>query len=265
MARYNNVDEERDYYERNQPPRREPRWGYDEARRERPMSHYERQLYGRGRFGERADYEYDEPRYGEYRPPREEDYERRYYERDREYSRERFGGHEGFRSRVRCRDIMTRDLAVVTRETNLTEIARMMKEEDTGVIPVLEFETRKGESKPGSEERRFNGRGKLIGLITDRDIVIRAVAEGKDCGAIHAEEIMSTDIQTAKPHDRVVDVLEKMGNKQVRRIPIVGENGYLRGMISLSDIALETDADRELAGALEDISKQSSFWHRIFG
>lgn len=67
---------------------------------------------------------------------------------------------------------------------------------------------------------------------------------------------------TDTPH--MVDVLRKMGDKQVRRIPVVSENGSLRGMISLGDIALETDADRELADALEDISKKSGFWGRIF-
>jgi CBS-domain-containing membrane protein len=75
---------------------------------------------------------------------------------------------------------------------------------------------------------------------------------------------MSTDIHTAHPNDRVVDVIRKMGSKQVRRIPVVSENGNLRGMVSMGDIALETEADRELAEALEDISKESSFWSRIF-
>jgi CBS-domain-containing membrane protein len=75
---------------------------------------------------------------------------------------------------------------------------------------------------------------------------------------------MSTDILTARPDDRVVDVIRKMADKQVRRIPAVSENGYLRGMISMGDIALETEADMELGEALEEISKKSSFWSRIF-
>jgi len=104
-----------------------------------------------------------------------------------------------------------------------------------------------------------------MGLITDRDIVIRAVSEGKDCGASRAEDIMSTDIHTASPNDRVVDVIRKMGNKQVRRIPVVNDNGYLVGMISMADVAIETPEDRELSDALEEISKGSSFWNRLFG
>jgi CBS domain-containing protein len=102
-------------------------------------------------------------------------------------------------------------------------------------------------------------------LITDRDIVVRAVAEGKDCTTVRAEQIMSVDIHTVRPNDRVVDVIRKMGDKQVRRIPVVNENNYLVGMISMADIAVETREDRELAEALEDISKGSSFWNQIFG
>jgi len=76
---------------------------------------------------------------------------------------------------------------------------------------------------------------------------------------------MTTNVSTARPHDRVVDVIRKMGDKQVRRIPVVSENGNLRGIISMGDIAVETEADRELADALEDISREPSFWGKIFG
>jgi CBS domain-containing protein len=164
---------------------------------------------------------------------------------------------------------MTRDLAVATRDTTITEVALMMKQEDTGVIPVVEYDVAPGNGRTEGEDRRTDGRnysrGKLVGLITDRDIVIRAIADGKDCTAVRAEDIMSVDIHTAHPNDRVVDIIRKMGDKQVRRIPVVNENRYLVGMISMADVALETREDRELAEAIEDISKGSSFWNRIFG
>ena len=92
---------------------------------------------------------------------------------------------------------MTRDLAVATRDTTQVEIARMMKQEDTGVIPVVEYDTPSGNGRTEGErnyEGRNYARGKLIGLITDRDIVIRAVAENKDCASTRAEDIMSVDI-----------------------------------------------------------------------
>jgi CBS domain-containing protein len=227
--------------------------------------------YNRNRFCERAEYEYDEPRYSEHRGRfRDEGRRNSLYDlrgdlssgRSREY-------YAAERSRLRCRDIMTRDLAVATRDTMITEVSLMMKQEDTGVIPVVEYDVAPGNGRTDDVERRYNGRnhsrGKLVGLITDRDIVIRGVAEGKDCTQVRAEDIMSVDIHTAHPNDRVVDVIRKMGEKQVRRIPVVNENRYLVGMISMADVAVETREDRELADALEDISKGSSFWNRIFG
>ncbi|HEY9282625.1 MAG TPA: CBS domain-containing protein, partial [Pyrinomonadaceae bacterium] len=119
------------------------------------------------------------------------------------------------------------------------------------------------------EARRINadihGNGRLVGLITDRDIAVRAVAEGRDTRTVRAEEIMTADVHTAQPNDRVIDAIRKMGDKQVRRIPIVDREGTLRGIISMADVALETDDDRELAEALEEISSGSSFWSKIFG
>jgi CBS domain-containing protein len=276
MARYrNDPDDERDYYQREERLRREHLGAYDEPYRARRQFETERRPeYTRGRFGERAEYDYDEPRYGDYRERFRDEGSRRssLYDvrgdlssqtaRDRDY-------YAPERSRLRCRDIMTRDLAVATRDTTLPEIALMMKQEDTGVIPVVQYDVQAGDGKNEPSERKYEGRnytrGKLIGLITDRDIVVRAVADNKDCASIRAEDIMSVDIHTARPNDRVVDVIRKMGDKQVRRIPVTNENGYLVGMISMADIALETRQDRELGDALEDISKGSSFWNRIFG
>ena len=231
-----------------------------------------------GRFGERAQYENDEPRYsqqqGRFRGG-EEGRRSSLYDIRGDLGTGRWGDNRSTersateRSRLRCRDIMTRDLAVATRETPLTEVALMMKQEDTGVIPVVEYDVRPGNGNAEEAGRKYEGRnysrGKLVGLITDRDIVIRAISEGKECTSVRAEDIMSVDIHTVHPNDRVVDVIRKMGDKQVRRIPVVNENTYLIGMISMADVAVETREDRELAEALEDISKGSSFWNRIFG
>jgi CBS domain-containing protein len=187
------------------------------------------------------------------------------------------------RSHVRCRDIMTRDVTVATRDTTLEDVARLMKNEDTGVIPVVDrTETNTGAGSDAgagtvldtlagttSEARRINstihGNGRLVGLITDRDIVIRAIAEGRDPHTTRAEEIMTEEVHTAHPNDRVIEAIRKMGDKQVRRIPIVDQERTLRGIISMADVALETNDDRELAEALEEISSGSSFWNRIFG
>lgn len=175
------------------------------------------------------------------------------------------------RSRLRCRDIMTRDVAVVTRDMTLHDVATMMRTEDTGIIPVVEFA---GGNKPDESTKpelttgrrtRMNCDARLVGVITDRDIVVRVVAEGRDAKATRADEVMTAEIHTAQQDDRVIDVIRMMGDKQVRRIPVVSENGNLCGIISMADVVLETEADHELAGALEEISSGASFWNRVFG
>src|SRR5213079_2092209 len=116
------------------------------------------------------------------------------------------------RSHLRCRDIMTRDVTVASRSTTVEEVARMMRDEDTGVIPVVE----PGETASDSvtEVHRVPARtvanGKLVGLITDRDIVIRAIAEGADARQLRAEEAMTrslgrTACNSVRPNDRVIE------------------------------------------------------------
>ncbi len=296
MSRYR-YDRDEDFYgggrrgdeDRNAPPREYGRGRgayneYDEGPARgrgdelaRDRDYYARDAYrpdyppgASGRRGERADYERD------YERPRErpEQDERSLWDRGRELVR---GGRAGeprrgaSRSHVRCRDIMTRDVTVVTRTTTLSEVAKLMRDEDTGVIPVVELDDAPmlaGDAKAEGAQRvnnRMRSNGKLVGLITDRDIVVRAIAEGKDVTLTRAEEIMTSDIHTAQPNDRVLDAVRKMGDKQVRRIPVVDRDGVLRGIISMADVALETNDDRELAEALEEISSGSSFWNRVFG
>ncbi|MDT7779430.1 MAG: hypothetical protein QOC99_1942 [Acidobacteriota bacterium] len=262
------------------PPPPRPRHEYDERERARGgrgagvRGDYDERAYGRGDFY-RDDY-YRGSRLDERDLDDEQEYRRR--------PPQPHGGPEGvrrrrgaMRSHLRCRDIMTRDVTVATRETPLEEVARMMRDEDTGVIPVVEsaIAAEAAEKVEAGEPIRVpprgrrpdyaSGNGRLVGLITDRDIVIRVIAEGRDAGIARAEELMTTDLHTARPNDRVIEAIRKMGDKQVRRLPVVDREGNLRGIISMADIALETEADRELGEALEEISSGSSFWNRIFG
>src|SRR5438045_4463329 len=219
MGRYrNDLDDERDrdYYPREERMRREALGSYDEPYSLRRQFDSEgRPESGRGRFGERADYNYDEPRYSQQREP-SNDRNDRYRDESRRSSLYDIRGDLGTgrrrdyyspeRSRLRCRDIMTKDLAVATRDTALTQVALMMKQEDTGVIPVVEYDVMSGngrttESDRDRDDRKYDNRsysrGKLVGLITDRDIVVRGVAEGKDCVNSRAEDIMSVDMHSA--------------------------------------------------------------------
>lgn len=268
--------DERDYYPRPRRYEREPsgrNYEYDERdvpRGGRPWGlrgDYDAYAYGRGDHyrdeyytGRRRDDDDRDASWGGWRrEPRE------YEERERAYEGARRRG--ATRSHLRCRDIMTRDVTVALRDTTLDEVARKMRDEDTGIIPIVEPGAEASESV--SEQHRVavsaGANGKLVGLITDRDIVVRALAEGRDAREVRAEDVMTSDIHTALPNDRVIEVIRKMGDKQVRRIPVVDREGNLRGIISMADVALETGEDRELADALEEISSGHSFWNRIFG
>lgn len=282
-------------------------YGYDDygdrPRRAYGDRGYYRDDYSREALDEGRDYRdnrdagYDaEPRRGSRRSAEYDDPEgRSLFEEGRDYIQRKLGWddsrHEdqsrdrnrrsrgATRSHVRCRDIMTRDVTVARRDTPLQEVAAMMRDEDTGVIPVVEQPGNTAASTPATaatassetidDGRRVNdrlvGMGRLVGLITDRDIVVRALAEGKDARTTRVEEVMTTDIHSARPNDRVIDAIRKMGDKQVRRIPVVDDRGTLRGIISMADVALETEDDRELADALEEISSGQSFWSRVFG
>jgi len=147
------------------------------------------------------------------------------------------------RTYLRCGDIMTRDVTTCELNTPLRQVADKMEDEDVGSIPVLEND-------------------RLIGIVTDRDIVCRILAEGRDSSTSVAADAMSQDIVTVSREDSVIDAIHKMGENQVRRLPVVDQNYRLRGIISMADIALEAERNRELAEALEQISEPASFQSR---
>ena len=145
-------------------------------------------------------------------------------------------------SRRRCREIMTKSVRTASPEMSVRDAAALMREGDMGAVPIVEA-------------------GKLIGIVTDRDIVIRVVAEGKD-SATPVTEAMTTTLFTVTPNDFVFEAIRLMGDKQVRRIPVINESGELAGIIAMADVALETEDEREIAETLEEISSGSSFWSK---
>lgn len=145
-------------------------------------------------------------------------------------------------SRMRCRDIMTRDVQTATRDTTLREVAIMMRDGDMGSVPVVDG-------------------NRLVGIVTDRDMVIRVLAEGKNADT-PAGEAMTSELVTVKPDDFVFEAIRLMGDKQVRRIPVVGDAGELAGIIAMADVALETEDEREIAETLEEISSGAGFWKK---
>ena len=135
---------------------------------------------------------------------------------------------------LKVKDLMTKKIEYVMPDCELREVAEIMKDKDIGIVPVCD------------EEK------KLLGVITDRDIVIRNIARNK--GDMKAEEIMTRRITTATPSDNIYEVSKKMAKHKVRRIPIV-ENNKLVGIISIADIIIEKEFALEIAEAMFEISK----------
>jgi CBS domain-containing protein len=136
---------------------------------------------------------------------------------------------------MKVSDIMTSEgLATATLDTTLAEIAMRMRDENVGAIPIVDEDE------------------KLAGIITDRDIVVRGIAEGENPDECTAEDILSEQLHTIQPHADIEEAAELMARHQIRRLPVV-ENAIIVGMISLGDIAVKSEED-EAAAALEDIS-----------
>lgn len=142
---------------------------------------------------------------------------------------------------MKAREIMSRNPTCVTPDTPLVDAARLMKDENIGVVPVVE----------SSDSRR------LVGVLTDRDIAIRAVAEGRDGATTSVGHVMSTDIHTSAPDDSVNDIMALMGSEQIRRIPIVDERGDVVGIIAQADIVLEANDNKKAEKTVEKISEPS--------
>jgi CBS domain-containing protein len=136
---------------------------------------------------------------------------------------------------MQIRDIMTADPVSVESDTTIEEVATLMKEEDIGAVPVVED-------------------GEITGIVTDRDIVLRCIAEGKDATECTAEEIMSSGVRTISSDTSTDEAARIMGDQQIRRLAVV-ENGRLIGMVSIGDLAVKADNDDLSGDTLEDVSK----------
>ncbi|HEV8217295.1 MAG TPA: CBS domain-containing protein [Gemmatimonadaceae bacterium] len=139
---------------------------------------------------------------------------------------------------MKIQDIMTRDPSCVTSDASVREAAQVMKREDVGIVPVVEQSGRR-----------------LVGVVTDRDIAIRCIAEGKD-GTCRVRDVMSTDdIATCRESDDVDNVMDAMRTEKVRRIPIVDERGSLVGIVSQADVLRKTSDTNRAGETVEQISE----------
>ena len=135
---------------------------------------------------------------------------------------------------MNVRDVMTSNPRCVSPNDTIQVAARIMKDEDTGVVPIVE-------------------NGRAIGLITDRDIVIRSVADGSQPNQ-QVREICTADLVFATPEMSTREASKLMGEHQIRRLPVV-ENDRLVGIVSLGDIAVKEGKDSRTGDTLENISE----------
>ncbi|NOU95243.1 CBS domain-containing protein [Paenibacillus sp. LMG 31456] len=145
-------------------------------------------------------------------------------------------GRESPLNAKKIKEIMTKDCATVTLKDNVYEVAVKMKQEDTGFIPVVDGK-------------------KLIGVITDRDLVIRGFAAKKEGSTAVAEVMSSNQITSATPETTVDEAAKLMASQQIRRLPVV-ENGELVGIVSIGDLAVRSNFEDEAGEALSEISEK---------
>ena len=134
------------------------------------------------------------------------------------------------------RDVMTSNPCTIDADKPVAYAAKMMRDEDVGLAPIVEGD-------------------KLIGMLTDRDIAIRVVAEGRDPGHVTVKEVASKQVVTIDPQQDLDEALRIMAKHQVRRLPVVEEDGKLVGVVAQADVAREGD-DAQTGELVEEISKQ---------
>ena len=137
---------------------------------------------------------------------------------------------------MKIRDIMTRDVEIVRADMPLTEAARMMRDADAGFLPV------------GEEDR-------LIGTVTDRDMVVRVLAEGRDAATASVRDAMTDDLVFCYDDQDTSDAAQVMAERQVRRLPVVDRDKRLVGVVSQGDLATRTSDDDLVGQTVEDISE----------
>ena len=137
---------------------------------------------------------------------------------------------------TKVHEVMTERPRAVTPQTPLREVAEVMETEDVGAVPVVDGD-------------------RLVGIVTDRDIVVRAIAKGKDPRGMPAAEVSSRELVTVNPDDELTDALKLMAQYQVRRLAVTAEDERLVGVVSQADVALQ-GKDKDTGEVVQGISQQ---------
>ncbi|MBI4206579.1 MAG: CBS domain-containing protein [Betaproteobacteria bacterium] len=132
--------------------------------------------------------------------------------------------------------VMTREVKLASPEDTLQHAAQMMDDIDCGILPVAEDD-------------------RLVGMLTDRDITVRAVAQGKAPDRCHVRDVMSHDIKYIYEDESLEDAARNMSQLQVRRLPVLNRDKRLVGIVSLGDLAIKDT--KSAAGALKNVSQHT--------
>jgi CBS domain-containing protein len=135
----------------------------------------------------------------------------------------------------RVRDVMTQSPRTIDAGSPVIEAARLMKQEDVGSVPIVDGD-------------------RLVGTLTDRDIVVRVIAEGRDAQSTKVRDVASQDLVTIDPDQDLDEALRLMARHQVRRLPVVEEDGKVVGVLAQADVARERDEEK-VGETVEQISR----------
>ena len=139
----------------------------------------------------------------------------------------------------KCSDIMTEDLVYCLPEDPVSKVAQLMKKEDIGPVLIVDNEQTKT----------------LVGIVTDRDLALKVVAEGRDPQTTKVEGVMTRKLVTCRADDDVENAMKAMAQYQLRRIPVVDDNNRLVGIISQADVATRVDEPEKTAEVVKEISQ----------
>lgn len=137
-------------------------------------------------------------------------------------------------------DIMTKDLVYSLRSDMVSDVAQLMKKEDIGPVLIVD------DSRDGK---------RLVGIVTDRDLAIKVVGEGRDPQNTRVEDVMTKKVITSRADDDVQNAMQSMAQYQLRRIPVVDDNGHLVGIISQADVATRLNEPQSTAEVVKEISR----------
>lgn len=153
-------------------------------------------------------------------------------------------GRSSPREPLTAREVMTHQTGTVKPDSGLREVARRMKEE-RGIVPVVDEH------------------GRLRGVVTERDLIVRVLAEGRAPDSLHAQDVMTDEVEAVSPHETLPAVIMLMGRHRLRHMPVVERDGRLVGIVAMADLATRAEHDEELREILHHITALRSFWRGL--